>query len=58
MTTVEKEIVRTDIHANSRKDLIEKFSDWVSKLSYDNSIILSIHGIISDVPREVPDEQG
>jgi hypothetical protein len=57
MTYTEKEIVRTGIRANSREDLIAKLTDWANKLTYDNSIAMSIVAIVSGVPYEVADEQ-
>jgi hypothetical protein len=57
MTYTEKEIVRTDIRANSREDLIAKLTDWANKLTYDNRIIMSIVAIVSGVSYEAADEQ-
>jgi hypothetical protein len=57
MTYIEKEIVRTDIRANSREDLIAKLTDWANKLTYDNSIAISIVAIVSGVPYEAIGEQ-
>jgi hypothetical protein len=53
MRSQEKQIVKTTISANSRAEVIEKFTHWVKSLPFKHRFNLSIHGVIGDEPREI-----
>lgn len=46
MPITEKEIVETTIDADSQSEVIDKFKQWITGLSYDCHFRLGIHGII------------
>jgi hypothetical protein len=50
-----KMVVKKNIRASSRGELIERFTKWANRLHYDHSISLLLWGIIGDVPVEVPE---
>lgn len=54
----QKQVIEKWLSASSRVELVDLFTQWINEWPYDHYIRLSVHGIIGDVPYEVPDDDG